>query len=232
VAAAAVIAVIAGSVAFAMTGDDGADDPLTVTPESPDAALLMPSVVGDAEDDALAELTALGLDPSSTPQETDEAEPGIVIRQVPKADQEHQEGEAVRIVVAAALTPVRVPALPQPQATTTSVTLDWSLAKKGSDVKFFRVYRNGEKIGTTEGDVTRYVDQSVSGPSKLAYWVVAVGANGTQERSTRRLVSVPAPPTTSPPTDSPSDPGTSSPPTDPPPDNEWCKWFPNDPQCQ
>ena len=202
-----------------------------IPPQSPDAPLLMPSVVGDAEEDALAELVALGFDPVSTPVETDEVEPGIVVRQDPKPDRELQEGAAVQIFVAAALTPVRVPTLPQPAATTTSVTLDWSLAKKGSDVKFFRVYRNGEKIGTTKADVTRYVDQTVSGPNKYAYWVVAIGANGTQERSTRRLVAVPAPPTTSPPTDAPSDPGTSSPPTDPP-TNDFCYWFPNDPQCQ
>lgn len=232
VLAATVVAVIVGSVALAMTADDGTDDPLIVTPESPDAALLMPNVVGDAEEDAMAELSALGLVPSSTPQETDEAEPGTVIRQVPKADQELQEGAAVRIVVAASLTPVRAPALPQPQATTTAVTLDWTLAKKGSDVKFFRVYRNGEKIGTTDANDTRYIDQSVSGPNKYAYWVVAVGTNGTQERSTRRLVSVPAPPTTPTPTDSPSGPSTSSPPPTDPPTNDFCYWFPNDPECR
>lgn len=64
-------------------------------------------------------------------------------------------------------------------ATTDTATLTWTAPNEGGTPTSFAIARDGEHIGSTNGDVTTYVDGGLTPETAYEYTVTAVGVGGS-----------------------------------------------------
>jgi hypothetical protein len=179
----------------------------------------VPDVVGETGADAGVLLEDADLAFTIVPKPTREAEPGIVLRQIPEPGTSVEQGTAITVVVAAELIKVGTPKGLSLSTGPTSVTLTWDEPTSGSEVHHYEIWRDGVKIGERFAGRRVFTDGGLIPGSSHLYGVIAVGDNGSRAKSRSKAVTLPVPepsPTPTPP------PFTGGGPPPPPPSPDPC----------